>query len=31
MRHPYDSGISTLALGLVLTLVLTVLLRLWMN
>lgn len=31
MRHPYDSGISTLALGLLLTLVLAVLLRLWMN
>jgi hypothetical protein len=31
MRHPYDSGISTIALGLLLTLVLTVLLRLWMN
>lgn len=31
MRHPYDSGISTIAFGLLLTLVLTVLLRLWMN
>ena len=31
MRHPYDSGISTIALGLLLTLVLAVLLRLWMN
>ena len=31
MRHPYDSGISTITLGLLLTVVLSALLRLWMN
>ena len=31
MRHPYDSAIGTITLGLLLTVVLSALLRLWMG
>jgi hypothetical protein len=31
MRHPYDSALGTITLGLLLTVVLSALLRLWMG
>ena len=31
MRHPYDSALGTITLGLLLTVALSALLRLWMG